>query len=139
MLSRLRRLAARLASREVAALRQAVLLRDAAVLAHEEAAAAASRRLEAAVAAFERDAQYADEAAEFLRHLVGAMVLQQRRESIAVSADMLEAAERAIRYVRGMTRAAFGADEKTIDAVVRNLEILGEAAKHVPHPYGSGS
>jgi uncharacterized protein with HEPN domain len=31
-----------------------------------------------------------------------------------------------------MDRAAFIADERTYDAVVRNLEIIGEAAKRVP-------
>lgn len=35
------------------------------------------------------------------------------------------------RYVAGMTRDEFLADEKTYDAVVRNLEIIGEAAKHL--------
>lgn len=31
-----------------------------------------------------------------------------------------------------MDRDAFAADEKTRDAVLRNLEIIGEAAKHLP-------
>ena len=31
-----------------------------------------------------------------------------------------------------MTAATFLADEKTYDAVLRNLEIIGEAAKHLP-------
>ena len=46
--------------------------------------------------------------------------------------DMLEAAQRCQRYVAGMDYAAFAADQKTIDAVVRNLEIIGEAARYVP-------
>jgi uncharacterized protein with HEPN domain len=32
-----------------------------------------------------------------------------------------------------MTFDAFRRDERTYDAVVRNLEIIGEAAKHVPN------
>jgi uncharacterized protein with HEPN domain len=36
------------------------------------------------------------------------------------------------RYTSGLDQASFLADEKTIDAVVRNLEIIGEAAKQVP-------
>jgi uncharacterized protein with HEPN domain len=36
------------------------------------------------------------------------------------------------RYTAGLDEASFLADEKTIDAVVRNLEILGEAAKQLP-------
>ena len=46
--------------------------------------------------------------------------------------DMLEATRRLAGYVTGMDRAAFEVDSRTVDAVVRNLEILGEAAKRVP-------
>lgn len=45
--------------------------------------------------------------------------------------DMREACEKVLRYVGGMTFEQFVQDEKTFDAVVRNLEILGEAAKHI--------
>ncbi|HEY6458874.1 MAG TPA: DUF86 domain-containing protein [Polyangiaceae bacterium] len=45
--------------------------------------------------------------------------------------DMVEAVRRVTQYSAGLTREAFMADAKTVDAVVRNLEILGEAAKHV--------
>jgi len=37
-----------------------------------------------------------------------------------------------MRYCRGLDREPFLADEKTLDAVMRNLEITGEAARHVP-------
>ena len=46
--------------------------------------------------------------------------------------DMLEACRKVERYTTGMTFDAFRCDERTYDAVVRNLEIIGEAAKHVP-------
>ena len=46
--------------------------------------------------------------------------------------DMLEAIQRVQHYTQGMTLDSFSADEKTIDAVVRNFEVLGEAARHVP-------
>lgn len=46
--------------------------------------------------------------------------------------DMIEAIERIRRYADGMDVKAFVADDRTIDAVIRNLEILGEAAKRVP-------
>lgn len=36
------------------------------------------------------------------------------------------------RYTAGMDQAAFRQDEKTVDAVVRNLEIVGEAARSLP-------
>jgi len=45
--------------------------------------------------------------------------------------DMLEASERALGYVEGLTQDAFAADDRTFDAVLRNLEIVGEAAKRV--------
>lgn len=35
-------------------------------------------------------------------------------------------------YVQGMTEEQFRADRKTVDAVVRNLEIIGEASKYLP-------
>lgn len=36
------------------------------------------------------------------------------------------------RYAEGMTQEQFFADERTVDAVLRNLELLGEAAKQIP-------
>lgn len=46
--------------------------------------------------------------------------------------DMLEAIERVTRYVDGMTPADFVGSAITQDAVLRNLEVLGEASKRVP-------
>lgn len=46
-------------------------------------------------------------------------------------ADMLEACERVCAYVVGTTHDGLRADQKTVDAVLRNLEVLGEAAKRV--------
>ena len=46
--------------------------------------------------------------------------------------DMLEAAERVISYCKGITYQQFIDDTKTQDAVVRNIEILGEAVKSIP-------
>ncbi len=42
--------------------------------------------------------------------------------------DMLESLGRIAAYTAGMPKEAFLSDRKTIDAVVRNLEIIGEAA-----------
>lgn len=44
---------------------------------------------------------------------------------------IVEAIDRIHRYVDDMTELAFLNDEKTQDAVVRNFEILGEAAHNV--------
>jgi uncharacterized protein with HEPN domain len=46
--------------------------------------------------------------------------------------DIEEAAARVQRYAAGLDAAGFTADEKTRDAVLRNLEVIGEAAKHIP-------
>ena len=47
-------------------------------------------------------------------------------------ADILEAIEKIERYTRGLTREELWEDDLVADAVVRNLEIIGEAARHVP-------
>ena len=45
--------------------------------------------------------------------------------------DMLTAIRRIRRYTDGTSFDAFCADERTIDAVIRNFEVIGEAARHV--------
>jgi uncharacterized protein with HEPN domain len=45
--------------------------------------------------------------------------------------DMLDAIAKVERYVDDLTFEQFQADEKTIDAVVRNLEVIGEAVRHL--------
>ena len=47
-------------------------------------------------------------------------------------AAMLDAIARIERYGAGLDREAFLTDEKTADAVARNLEVLGEAAARLP-------
>lgn len=48
--------------------------------------------------------------------------------------DILEAVQRITAYVDQMSYEEFLDDLKTQDAVIRNLEIIGEAAKHVSNP-----
>lgn len=45
---------------------------------------------------------------------------------------IVEAVDRIQRYVEGMSFPQFLADSRTTDAVLRNLEIIGEAARYVP-------
>jgi len=45
--------------------------------------------------------------------------------------DILEAIKRIEEYTDELTFDKFTQDIKTIDAVIRNFEIIGEAAKHV--------
>lgn len=46
--------------------------------------------------------------------------------------DMLRAVGSIERYTQGMDLESFKHDAKTQDAVARNLEIIGEAAKRIP-------
>jgi len=46
--------------------------------------------------------------------------------------DILESIELIESYVQNMELSDFTKDRKTIDAVVRNFEIIGEASKFIP-------
>ena len=46
--------------------------------------------------------------------------------------DIVEASSAIAEYVQGLTYQEFAEDRKTVDAVVRNLEVIGEAARNVP-------
>jgi uncharacterized protein with HEPN domain len=46
--------------------------------------------------------------------------------------DILENMRDAEEFVQGMSYAQFAADKRTFNAVVRSLEVVGEAAKNVP-------
>jgi len=47
-------------------------------------------------------------------------------------ADMLESIEKIQRYTAGVNFERFVSDDLLVDAVVRNLEIIGEAARYIP-------
>jgi uncharacterized protein with HEPN domain len=46
--------------------------------------------------------------------------------------DMVAFAEKVLSYTAGMDQSAFVANGLVFDATVRNLELIGEAATHVP-------
>ena len=46
--------------------------------------------------------------------------------------DILESTELIKQYIEGLEFNDFSKDRKTIDAVVRNFEIIGEASKYIP-------
>ena len=46
--------------------------------------------------------------------------------------DINESIRKIERYTDGMDYASWCKDEKTVDAVIRNIEIIGEAASHIP-------
>ena len=49
--------------------------------------------------------------------------------------DIQDSAEKILRYVHGMDFDTFIQDELTIDAVIRNFEIIGEAARYIPDEF----
>lgn len=55
-----------------------------------------------------------------------------RRGAIPALKDMLEAIERIQRYIGSMSQSEFLEHTEKQDAVVRNLEIIGEAIRSVP-------
>jgi uncharacterized protein with HEPN domain len=55
-----------------------------------------------------------------------------KREPFLLIQDRLESIQKIKSYTLGMTWQDFQNDDKTIDAVIRNFEIIGEAANRVP-------
>lgn len=54
------------------------------------------------------------------------------RDSSVALTDILEAIGNVEEFVATMAVQDFRADKKTLHAVPRNLEVIGEAARHVP-------
>ena len=46
--------------------------------------------------------------------------------------DILESIKRIQKYTDGMNSEEFQSDQKTVDAVINNLENIGEAVKNIP-------
>jgi len=46
--------------------------------------------------------------------------------------DIVKSCDKIMGFIEGFSLPELIRDEKTYDAVVRNLEIIGEAAKHIP-------
>ena len=57
------------------------------------------------------------------------------REIKNLPEDILNAVGKIVSYTDGMSFDDFMMDEKTIDTVVRNFEIIGEAANKVPKDF----
>lgn len=53
--------------------------------------------------------------------------------------DMMEAARKVLAYTAGLDQESFVASGLNYDATVRNLEIHGEAATHVPDTIRAGN
>ena len=46
--------------------------------------------------------------------------------------DILQNMRDAEQFIQGMTYEQFVADKKTVNAILRSIEVIGEAAKRVP-------
>ena len=57
-----------------------------------------------------------------------------KRGDFELVSDIYEAIKRINSYLKNTTSEKFYKDNKTQDAVVRNLEIIGEAAKNISKP-----
>ena len=55
-----------------------------------------------------------------------------RRDYTIFLKDILTSADKILRYVKDKSYEGFTGDEVLIDAVIRNLEIIGEAVKNIP-------
>ena len=58
-----------------------------------------------------------------------------KRSSDLLLLDMKEAAEKILKYTKGLSFEDFLADDKTIDAVVRNFEIIGDASLRIDEDF----
>jgi uncharacterized protein with HEPN domain len=54
-----------------------------------------------------------------------------KREILLLLDDMLQSARKIKQYTKDMDYESFLKDDRTIDAVVRNFEIIGEAANRI--------
>lgn len=54
------------------------------------------------------------------------------RDHIDYLQDILDSIEDIGVFIEGMSSNDFGMDKKTMNAVVRSIEIIGEAARNVP-------
>ena len=55
-----------------------------------------------------------------------------KREWRFYIADMITCAEKVLSYTADMSQAEFEASDLTYDATIRNIELIGEAATHIP-------
>lgn len=58
-----------------------------------------------------------------------------KREPKLLVSDILESAHKILTYTEGQSFDDFTKDSKTVDAVIRNFEIIGEAANRLPEDF----
>ncbi len=58
-----------------------------------------------------------------------------KRDPLLLIEDIIESGHKILDYTNTLTFEAFTKDSKTIDAVIRNFEIIGEAANRLPDDF----
>ena len=58
-----------------------------------------------------------------------------KREPSLLIEDIIESANKILEYTHDLSFEEFTNDSKTIDAVIRNFEIIGEAANRLPEDF----
>lgn len=60
--------------------------------------------------------------------------MSSRKPSLLVQ-DMLDSGNKILYYTKNLSFEEFIGDDKTVDAVIRNFEIIGEAANRLPEEF----
>ncbi len=55
-----------------------------------------------------------------------------KRSALLLVQDMLDSIQKIRRYTYGLSQETFQENDLVVDAVVRNLEVIGEAARQIP-------
>ena len=58
-----------------------------------------------------------------------------KRNNDLLIQDILDSAEKILKYTEAITFEEFQNDAKTVDAVIRNFEIIGEASNRLPEEF----
>ena len=58
-----------------------------------------------------------------------------KREPLLLIEDIIDSGNKILEYTDTLSFEAFTKDSKTIDAVIRNFEIIGEAANRLPEDF----
>jgi uncharacterized protein with HEPN domain len=60
--------------------------------------------------------------------------MSKRSPSLLIE-DIILSGQKVLTYTNGLTFEQFTSDSKTVDAVIRNFEIIGEAANQLPDEF----
>lgn len=58
-----------------------------------------------------------------------------KRTPFLLIADMIDSGQKIFAYTDGLSYEEFVSDSKTVDAVIRNFEIIGEAANRLSEEF----